>query len=235
MMNYKKCPTCDEYGDKEYENTCSASDTLYPSDTSDQFKWDEEGLCSMLNTLDATGSDQATKLALVFKALTKNSRGDIIAGKTPKGQKAPSYIVNPFTNEKVPVYSEEEKDLLEELYELEEQLVEVEGWYEAERDARERVQLRRDMDYIEDRFNKVKDKLDDMREEDEWDVVRQKQKKLAEEKEKVKKKKATATKKKKTLAKNKEDKRIAKVQAERQADLDAMPDDLRDAADDLFN
>jgi hypothetical protein len=177
-----------------------------------------------------------------YKSMSKNDRGDIIS----KGNAKTKYVTNPFTNEKVPVYSKEEEGLLLELYEIEDIIIEYEEYLEKETIGCRRDELRKDIEAHEEYYEEITEKLDILREEDDWNEVRKKQKKLAAEKEK----KAKASKKKKDDAKSKakrekeeaeakaeakEKRRIVKLRAERKKIMDSMPDEIRDITDNLFN
>ena len=214
----------------KYKGKCEDCGDEYQS-SSDQYEvsWDMSKLEDILGAIDAEDTDgRNASLTAAFRALTKTDRGDIIA---PEGKKTPKYVTNPFTDEKVPVYSEAEKELLEELYEIEDQIHEVDEWPVGEPDGAERAELMRDIEKLDESYNYIKKKLDKARDESGWSDIREKQKKLAVKKEKKKKK----VKKQKDAAKVKEEKRQADLQAERQKSIDAMPDDLKQVADDLFN
>lgn len=181
----------------------------------------------LLDDVGWTDIDSIKNAVGAYKSLSKNNRGDIIA---PKGKKA-NYILNPFTNEKVPVYSEEEAALLEDLYEYDEQILEHEAWLLREPDAQERVELRRDIERLETVAGAIKKNLNVLRNEDEWSGIREKQSKAAQAKEK----KAKDAKEKKAKAQSKVEKIKEKERKEREKIIKEMPDDLREAANGLFN
>lgn len=161
-----------------------------------------------------------------YKDYKKNDRGDIIS----EGKEGYKYTVNPFTNEKVPVYSEKEEELLKELYEAEDHILELEDWLETEKDSTLRSDLRRDLDHYYKTYDEIQDDIDKLRNEGDWKEVREKQKKIAKEKESKRK----AQVKKKADKKKKEEAKKKKKEAERSKIIKDMPDDFKEAMEDLF-
>ena len=232
----------------KYDDCESCNDDKYISgykNYTDQYSVYPDALGNLVNQLEkvkASGwvgdDDMMDTIINAYKSLAKNEKGDIVS----KIKDSPKYVTNPFTNEEVPVYSEDEIELLDELDKIDGMIRETENWLETEADGEERVNLRKDLAKLEEEHNLVATELDAIRDEDGWSEIREKQKKLASEKEKVAKEKAkkakVARKKKndeKAKAKAKEDKRKAKIDAERKDILDKMPEEIQNLADDLFN
>jgi predicted nucleic acid-binding Zn-ribbon protein len=218
--DYKWCVN-GKYDDEEYNQSSEYQISL---------DWITSALNSIKDDPNAPyGKEKIDCIIDAYKSLAKNERGDIVSKSSKKGD-SPKYVTNPFTDEDVPVYSEEEAELLEELYSIEDQIAELEDWLDAEDDMDERNHLRRDIDKLFQTYDVIKKRLDELRDEDNWSEVREKQKKLAAEKEKKKK----AAKKKKDAAKAKEKKRIEKRNAER-LEMLGGEEELNNIANDLFN
>lgn len=161
--------------------------------------------------------------------LYRSKRGDIYT----KKKNSKNYTINPLTNEQVPVYDEEEQELIDRTWEISDEIDELEDWLTIERKrstVKERQAVRIEIDELEYELAEVERELDDGRNGG-WLELREKQKKLAQEKEKKKK----AKEKKEQVAKTKEEKRIAKAKKERQKAIDDMPDELKDVMDNLFS
>jgi hypothetical protein len=178
-------------------------------DYSSQMTWNAEDKAEFLDTIQKS-----------LEHLKKNDRGDIISTKKSKSK----YVTDPLTDEEHPVYTEEEEDILQEIYKIEDEIAEFEEWKARTHDAKDRIRISRDIADLEEDLLHFTEELDRLRNEDKWAEGRERQKE--------KTRKAKEDKDKKLAKKRKEEKAIEKKHEKM---LDSVPDDLQELMDDLFS
>ena len=168
-------------------------------------------------------SDKIDSLMDIYKNISKNNRGDLITSAS-----APSSLVNPFTGEEEPVYSQEEAAIIEDIHNIEDIINEHERALENESDGEERIHITRDIDTLEENLDSLEHELTKLRAKSEVNAKEEAEIRRKNNKERMAKKKAN------DIEKMKKDRQNAEELAERQKLLDTIPDDLKEAMNRLF-
>jgi len=151
----------------------------------------------------------------VYEKISKNNRGDFIT-------------IDPYTGKEYPVYSQEEAVLIEDMYQIEDQIREFGGYLINESNGEERVRLKREIDKLEAEYLNLDTGLIKSRAKADVDADKEAKIRRKNNKERMAKKKA------KDIEKMKEDRKNAEELAERQKLLDEIPDDLKDIMNRIF-
>ena len=180
----------------------------------------------MSNSMTGIAKNEIENLLNIYEKISKNNRGDFI---TPSS--APSSIIDPYTGKEYPVYSQEEAVLIEDMYQIEDQIREFGGYLINESNGEERVRLKREIDKLEAEYLNLDTGLIKSRAKADVDADKEAKIRRKNNKERMAKKKA------KDIEKMKEDRKNAEELAERQKFqklLDEIPDDLKDIMNRIF-
>ena len=149
---------------------------------------------------------------------------------------APREINDPFTGDRVRVYTEQEARLLDELYQFEDELDDIIKWYKEEPcDYKEHES---DVKYYEDKIDDLIEELARIETDPENSKAKLKKRraeqKIVNEKEAKRKLALKKLRAKQKLQEQREQRAKEKKLAERQANLENTPEDIKDVMDGIF-